>query len=164
MEINLLPILNYEGKKIEISDNVEVHESDNDSFKIKAPVYFEGSVLNIGGTIELKGKAKASLSMLCDRCADYYDKDFEFEIEERFKKDDGFSDNEDTDVTILEGSSIDLSEILYTNMFMEFPSKSLCSDDCAGLCAVCGKNLNHGSCDCESDSTDPRFDILDKLL
>ena len=40
----------------------------------------------------------------------------------------------------------------------------LCKDDCEGLCAKCGKNLNEGECSCDTRETDPRFDVLDKFF
>lgn len=49
----------------------------------------------------------------------------------------------------------------------EFPFRILCREDCAGLCPRCGKDLNEGSCQCESDEIDPRLaplkDILEKM-
>ena len=39
----------------------------------------------------------------------------------------------------------------------------LCSEDCKGLCAVCGKNLNEGPCDCKPEP-DPRLAVLAQLL
>lgn len=165
MEINLLPILNYDGKKIVISEDVDITSSPNDNFNFKSPVHFEGYALNIGGTIELKGKANASLSVMCDRCVNYYDKNITYDIFESFKKEDNLSTaDEDEDITPLEGSSIDLDSILYTGLILSLPSKSLCSEECKGLCPVCGKNLNNETCTCSIDNTDPRFDILDKLL
>ncbi len=165
MEINLLPVLNYDGKKIDISEDVNISVAQEDNFTIKAPVHFDGYVVNISGTIELHGSASAKLSIVCDRCTEEYDYPLTFNIDESFKKDDGFSDiDENSDITLLEGSVIDLEEILYTGVILNLPSKSLCSEDCKGLCPTCGKNLNHGLCDCENDNTDPRFDILDKLL
>ena len=165
MEINLLPILNYEGKRINISEDVDISASKDDSFEIKAPIHFDGSAINIGGTIELSGSASASLSFICDRCAERYDATIDYQVDERFKKDDGLnSADEDLDISLLSGVAIDLDELLYTNLILNIPSKSLCREDCKGLCFSCGKNLNHGSCDCDNNKTDPRFDILDKLL
>ena len=40
------------------------------------------------------------------------------------------------------------------------PATLLCRADCAGLCPHCGTNLNEGSCDCEEDTSDPRWDAL----
>lgn len=165
MEINLLPVLNYDGRKMVISEDVEISASPNDNFKFNTPVHFEGYALNIGGTIELKGNATVSISIMCDRCIEFYDENISYDVFERYKKEDNFSDTDsDDDITPLEGSIIDLDDILYMGLILNLPSKSLCSDDCKGLCPVCGTNLNHSDCNCSDDNTDPRFDILDKLL
>ena len=41
--------------------------------------------------------------------------------------------------------------------------KFLCSEDCKGLCPVCGTNLNKGECNCDTAVCDPRFAILRNL-
>ncbi len=165
MELNLLSVLNYDGKKMQISEDVMLSSSDNDAFEIVAPVHFEGCATNVSGTIELCGKANTTLEMSCDRCAEIYTEEISFDINEKLKKEDTYSnDEENPDIIIFSGSSIDFGEVLYTNLFMALPSKSLCRHDCKGICPVCGMNLNTGSCSCDTKDTDPRFDILDKLL
>lgn len=165
MELNLLPILNFDGKKTEISEDISLAERKNDNFCIIAPVHFDGVAANVGGTIELTGNALAKVSLVCDRCAETYNTDVKFKIDERFRKEDSFSNKDDAaDFITFSGTIIDLDEVIYTNLYMNLPSKNLCSDDCKGLCPICGKNLNLGDCGCTTENTDPRFDILDKLL
>ncbi len=165
MEINLLSVLNYDGKKLSLSEDVSISAATGDSFSLLTPVHFEGYVVNIGGTIELHGSASATVSLVCDRCTEEFEYPLTFEINESYKKDDGYTQvDEDSDIILLEGSVIDLDELLYMGVILNLPSKSLCSEDCKGLCLVCGTNLNHGECSCENENTDPRFDILDKLL
>jgi uncharacterized protein len=41
--------------------------------------------------------------------------------------------------------------------------KPLCREDCKGLCAQCGTNLNLGSCDCAPVWEDPRLAGLKAL-
>ena len=43
-------------------------------------------------------------------------------------------------------STIDLSDALTSALVMELPYVVLCKDDCAGLCPVCGENLNRVDC------------------
>ena len=164
MELNLSPILNFDGKKMEIREEVALPPSENDSFSLKNPVCFEGYAQNISRTIELIGKASATVILTCDRCTESFDATIDFEIDERLKKEDLFSENDDPDIITFSGTSVDFDEIIYTNLYMNLPSKNLCNDNCKGLCPVCGKNLNLGDCGCETQSTDPRFDVLDKLL
>ena len=41
--------------------------------------------------------------------------------------------------------------------------KPLCGDDCLGLCAQCGKNLNEGSCQCAPEPPIPTFRVVQGL-
>jgi uncharacterized protein len=38
--------------------------------------------------------------------------------------------------------------------------KTVCREDCKGLCAQCGKNLSEGACSCAEVVEDPRWDAL----
>ncbi|MEF2845140.1 MAG: DUF177 domain-containing protein, partial [Eggerthellaceae bacterium] len=43
---------------------------------------------------------------------------------------------------------IDLSALLQAALSLELPTTPLCDDDCKGLCAGCGANLNYEECTC----------------
>jgi uncharacterized protein len=47
--------------------------------------------------------------------------------------------------------------------YLALPMKPLCSEGCKGLCAMCGTNLNKGSCDCKREWEDPRLAALKEL-
>jgi uncharacterized protein len=42
--------------------------------------------------------------------------------------------------------------------------KTLCREDCPGLCPQCGKPLREGPCDCDFEVEDDRFTSLRQLL
>ena len=46
---------------------------------------------------------------------------------------------------------------------LELPDQILCREDCAGLCPVCGKNLNREPHGHEGEETDPRWAGLAEL-
>ena len=48
-------------------------------------------------------------------------------------------------------------------MVLAMDSKHVCSEDCKGLCATCGADLNEGPCGCKPE-IDPRFAALAQLL
>ena len=66
--------------------------------------------------------------------------------------------------TIDEHHILDLTEAVRQYSLLAIPMKPLCSEDCAGICQNCGKNLNQGSCGCPKQYTDPRWSELTKLL
>lgn len=43
------------------------------------------------------------------------------------------------------------------------PMSIFCRDDCRGMCATCGADLNTAECDCVDDTTDPRWAALGEL-
>lgn len=165
MELNLLPILNCDGKKMPIDIKISVQETSNDDFNALSDIEVVGEIVNIGGRLELKAEGKTKIERVCDRCLETYTVDFTFPIEEMMKKADGQEqENENIDILYIDGNTVDLAEIVYTSLYVSLPSKALCSEECKGLCPICGQNLNMGMCSCEKEQTDPRFDILDKLL
>ncbi len=69
---------------------------------------------------------------------------------------------EDLDTLFLQEPQLETRPILIEQLHLEVPMKPLCRKDCAGLCADCGKNLNHDPCGCEP-ATDPRWGALERL-
>jgi uncharacterized protein len=47
-----------------------------------------------------------------------------------------------------QGNQLELAPMLREHVILSAPMQPLCGNDCLGLCAQCGKNLNEGSCQC----------------
>ncbi|MGH2754619.1 MAG: YceD family protein [Actinomycetota bacterium] len=66
------------------------------------------------------------------------------------------------------GLEIDLEPMLRDNIALALPLNPVCRDDCLGICARCGRDLNQGPCDCSDEELDPRWAELaalrDKLV
>ena len=58
---------------------------------------------------------------------------------------------------------VDLDELAQTAFILAMDTKNLCSEDCKGLCAKCGADLNLGPCGCRPE-VDPRLAALAQLL
>lgn len=58
------------------------------------------------------------------------------------------------------GRVIDIMPQIRESIYTLLPTKILCREDCKGLCPVCGKNLNEGTCSCVNDDIDPRLEAL----
>jgi len=58
---------------------------------------------------------------------------------------------------------VDLTANIREDILLELPQRALCRQDCRGLCASCGKNLNEGDCQCEPSRVDLRWHALDQL-
>jgi uncharacterized protein len=58
---------------------------------------------------------------------------------------------------------LDLSAWAREALVLALPDKILCRPDCAGLCPVCGKDLNREPHTHEETDSDPRWAALEKL-
>ena len=57
---------------------------------------------------------------------------------------------------------LEFDRYLYENLVVDMPMTIACSDDCKGLCASCGANLNREECRCDANR-DPCWNKLSKL-
>lgn len=69
----------------------------------------------------------------------------------------GSFDLEDADEMIFDGKKIDLDPIVREQVLLALPMSAVCREDCKGLCAQCGQNLNEKQCGCEQKVIDPRL-------
>lgn len=68
---------------------------------------------------------------------------------------------EDLDETnYVTGYDLDVDRLIYEEVLIGFPMKVLCSEDCKGICKVCGANLNQGECGCDRTELDPRMSAI----
>ena len=65
---------------------------------------------------------------------------------------------------LIEDEHIDLGTLLRDAIIMSVPVRVLCTDDCQGLCPVCGTDRNREDCGHRpTDATDPRWAKLAEL-
>jgi uncharacterized protein len=57
----------------------------------------------------------------------------------------------------------DLSSWARDAVVLDLPDKILCKSECAGLCPVCGKDLNVEPHEHEAEAGDPRWSALERL-
>ena len=63
----------------------------------------------------------------------------------------------------LQDSKLDVQGWARDAIALSLPEQILCRPDCAGLCPVCGKDLNVEPHTHEETATDPRWEVLAKL-
>ncbi len=164
MVLDVSKIINNDGKSLDISDEISFGklEFNGQDVVFASPVSFAGSVKNIGGKLYLELDAHAEYIGECARCIKEVVQKLDFEVNEVFSK--AELENENDDVIILNSNEIDLKEIIEQALCCALPITCLCSEECMGLCPVCGCNLNEESCSCESDNIDPRLAVLKDFL
>lgn len=165
MRLNLKDIIHVNGGRI--SFDYELDLSDLDFYGRKPicePVKAVGEVCNSAGVLTLTGELTSNLHLVCDRCAKEFQRVKTVHVENLLADHlDNEVDEESLDIILLEGNELDLDDALTTAFILDMDSKVLCQEDCKGICAGCGVDLNYGTCKCRKE-IDPRFAVLAKLL
>ena len=129
---------------------------------IVRPVLAQGSVVNHAGALVLNGTARSELDLVCDRCGKEFSREKVVALDMLLADELEQEDSED-EIFLLDGNELDLDELVTTAFVLAMDTKNLCSEDCKGLCAKCGANLNLGPCGCRPE-VDPRLAALAQLL
>ena len=128
---------------------------------ISRPVLAEGSVTNHAGALVLEGTARSLLDLACDRCGKEFSREKVVELNSLVAQE--LEDEENDEILLLDGTELDLDQVVREAFVLAMDTKNLCSDDCKGLCAKCGADLNLGPCGCRPE-VDPRLAALAQLL
>jgi uncharacterized protein len=102
--------------------------------------------------VHFAGEIEGEIRAACARCLDEFDRrlarEFRFVILPRPAARDDDSDDEGVDH--YSGDELDLGPLVAEQALLALDILPLCSEDCRGLCAQCGANLNREECSCES--------------
>ena len=162
MRLDLRDIINTPDA--EKSFELQVDLSDLDFFgrkPITQPVQAEGRVTNHAGALVLEGTIHSMLDLACDRCGKEFSREKVVELDSLVAHE--LEDDDNDEIILLEGTALDLDEVVTTAYILAMDTRNLCSDDCKGLCAKCGVNLNQEPCRCKPE-VDPRLAALAQLL
>ena len=89
--------------------------------------------------------------MACARCLRPVAVPLRVEMDERFsRRTEGAEDDGETRAIV--DSCIDLTDCARELLVLELPMRVLCSEDCKGLCPICGADRNEVSCTCLEDA------------
>jgi len=134
-----------------------------------SPLYVELSIKKSGDNVFIKGQITTNISFVCSRCLAPYEfpVDSAFDIvciPEELDVVKEQLEEEDLGQLFYHHRKIDLREIVMEQLNLTFPLKPICSEDCHGICPVCGKRIQDGQCSCVSNDSDPRLEKLKKFL
>jgi uncharacterized protein len=145
--------------------------SDDEVYSVVAPITLGLDVHRDRDQFRLVGQVTTTLELTCSRCLEQ----FQTQAAESFdvvflphREDAGDTDlkieDDDLTTTYYRDHVIDLGQIMQEQFYLAVPMKPLCREDCRGLCANCGTNLNNGSCGCTTTWHDPQLEVLRALL
>ena len=143
---------------------------EHDAYRIVAPVNLTFEIHKDKDKFRLVGTVVTELELACSRCLEPFRLPVAAPFDLRYLPASEVSsdgerevDDEDLETSYYENDAIDLNGLLREQFYLALPMKPLCRDDCRGLCAQCGTNLNTGTCDCAPVWEDPRLAPLRQL-
>lgn len=162
MRLDLRDIIHIPDAKKTFQFQLDLSQQDFYGIRpVVRPVEIKGSVTNHAGALLLEGTARSVLDLQCDRCGKSFSREKVVVLDSLAAQE--LENEENDDILLLNGTELDLDKAVSTAFILAMDTKNLCSDDCKGLCAKCGADLNLGPCGCGPD-VDPRLAALAQLL
>ena len=142
---HILPDTPYLLDGTESADILELPSDADPPLAPAGDIEYHLSAVMAGADLIVTGRASVPLATVCARCLDDIRvtiavKDLCFHFEK---------------VRDLE---VDLTDNVREELLLAFPSCFYCSPDCKGICPMCGTNLNHASCSCDTQQAEPEPD------
>jgi uncharacterized protein len=123
-----------------------------------ADVETEADIESLTDGLVVTGHITAPWEGVCRRCLGVARGQLDIEVRELYQ-----THLTSEDAYPLEGELLDLAPMVRETLMLDLPLAPVCSDDCLGLCPVCGINRNEATCDCDTAPSDPRWAALDVL-
>jgi DUF177 domain-containing protein len=162
-------------KEISFSENIEAlnelyHGGKNPEFGFPPVLEVDLAYYKSGSDIFFDGNFRGEFKGYCGRCLEYYsftlDRAFAFVLSPKPAVPERGAEELHTGelgLSYYSTEEIDLAPLIAEQVMLALPTRPLCSEECRGLCEKCGANLNRETCDCSTESGDPRMAIFRTL-
>ena len=157
--VDVSSLLGSPGSRSEVDAELEVHELvlRTQTAIMLAKPRVVGVIEGVGAAVRLRAELTAVIEQQCGRCLETFATEVLIPLDELYVKKPA-----PEPFPIAEGK-IDLIPAAVQALLMEVPLKPLCDSLCAGLCPVCGKNLNLEPHECKKETIDDRMSGLTGL-
>ena len=126
-----------------------------------SPVRLDLRLESVVEGVLVTGTATVALRGECVRCLGAIAGEQQIEVQELYVY--PGSDATDEEASRLDGDLLDLQPLLRDDVVLDLPFQPLCGEECRGLCAECGANLNSEPDHAHEGGVDPRWEKLRAL-
>ena len=154
------------SRSYELDENFAGPHRHADS--VSGPVY----MVRVHNGILVRATVEVRSHLICGRCLGEFPSASQLMVEEEFfptldpqsgRKMPLPEDSEEAEF-IDSNHVLDLTSLTNEYIITDMPMKPLCKSNCKGLCQSCGVNQNLESCNCASQTMDPRWQALADLV
>lgn len=139
----------------------------DEQVNLKSPAVITGNLRLSGKELFVNGHLEAGARVECDRCLKPLDVEVNTDFTLEYIRGADYESSQLAElgeeamaISVFDGESIDVDEIVKEQLLLAIPTRRLCTEDCKGICPDCGTDLNSGSCNCKSEQVDPRWAAL----
>jgi uncharacterized protein len=160
LDLGRIGLTSGEGRHLDLTVAMDDLKLGGQSYAAldKVPVKLDvakmpgGYSLRLRGAVELKGP--------CMRCLE----DAERRVDIDAREVDQSGGGEELESPYIDGDDLDLRAWARDSVALELPTQIVCSEDCRGMCPICGENLNTAGPDHGHEKPeDPRWNKLSEL-
>ena len=155
-----------------------------DEAVLSGPLAVSLDLTNIEGLVAVTGVLEGTIVRECVRCLKKYEDPLAFSVRAAFIQEPKSGsrhpkradlrkarvevvnpelEEETDDQYHYQGNQLGLAPMLREHVILSAPMQPLCNDDCLGLCAQCGKNLNEGLCQCAAGPPTPTLRVVQDM-
>ena len=166
MRLDLEKLEESGGRFARVYESADLQFDDSD-LTLTKPIEVRGRVRRRGNEAELIGEIHTTVAIACSRCLKAVELQVDVNFDERFVDTIAWREeeqhellSEDLNLAVFDGETIDLDDLIKEEILLSLPARILCSEDCQGLCPVCGIDRNKATCNCETKPNDSRWEKL----
>lgn len=168
MFVNLTDVLINEGKVLpmQIETGITQVLVGGEQYKVLDSTSAEFVFTNTEkGRARIEGKAEFTFGVNCDRCLKPMEQKISLCLSREVTApnvNSGQSAEDEQD--FMDGYQLNVEDLLNSEIVTSWPMKILCKPDCKGICPQCGRDLNTGTCDCDTFVPDPRMAAIKDIF
>lgn len=160
LRVDVADLLRRPGSSRDLDLAVPLEGLGNEAARVPrdSPVRMHLRLERLSDGLVVRGDVSAGWEAACSRCLAPVGGTVTVHVDELFE-----AEPLEGETYPLEDDAVDLEPLVRDALALELPRVPLCRDDCAGLCPQCGTNRNDATCDCTTDTSDPRWAALRSL-
>jgi Predicted metal-binding, possibly nucleic acid-binding protein len=168
----IIDLLSVSDEPLPFNFKIAANEIDLDTegVQIIGDIEVIGELRKSAAKTDVRGSIKAPVEIECTRCLTPVKRELDIVFDVDFVDRELFPDSREThlesrdlDTDVIEGNELDLTQVAREQILLSLPEQVLCREDCKGICATCGSDLNESDCKCGGEEIDPRWAALKDL-
>jgi uncharacterized protein len=132
-----------------LDDEVPIEPFEGTTFPRPARVHLE--IRNVDRLLHIEGEIDALAQGPCDGCLEDVERQMHVAVDERIDPYVGRDDDPFGESNVVAGTRLDVADLVQQVLLSDMPMGLRCSDNCKGLCGICGSNKNTSECSCNTD-------------